>query len=189
MLLVIIITATLIVPSNYKCSLTILSSILIYIPGIRTIQSVLLKIALVLGVKIHFPVTFVDIIEPKSSNDLWHVHTEPVSPHIASTAYDAIFCADGKQHSLKQFHSKEFRAKLAIAITANFVNHNTDQEVAVDEISGVSFIYNQSFFKSLSKEYGIELENIVYYKDDTHYFVMTAKKRSLLAKGVLKKVK
>lgn len=32
---------------------------------------------------------------------------------------------------------------------------------------------------------GIDLENIVYYKDDTHYFVMTAKKQSLLDKGVI----
>ncbi|XP_022241856.1 uncharacterized protein LOC106459621 isoform X1 [Limulus polyphemus] len=32
---------------------------------------------------------------------------------------------------------------------------------------------------------GIDLENIVYYKDDTHYFVMTAKKQSLLERGVI----
>lgn len=36
---------------------------------------------------------------------------------------------------------------------------------------------------------GIDLENIVYYKDDTHYFVMTAKKKSLLEKGVIKEVR
>ncbi len=35
---------------------------------------------------------------------------------------------------------------------------------------------------------GIDLENIVYYKDDTHYFVMTAKKQSLLDKGVILRV-
>lgn len=29
------------------------------------------------------------------------------------------------------------------------------------------------------------MENIVYYKDNTHYFVMTAKKQSLLDKGVI----
>lgn len=33
---------------------------------------------------------------------------------------------------------------------------------------------------------GIDLENICYYKDDTHYFVMTAKKGSLLERGVLR---
>lgn len=36
---------------------------------------------------------------------------------------------------------------------------------------------------------GIDLENIVYYKDDTHYFVMTAKKQSLLEKGVIIQVR
>lgn len=36
---------------------------------------------------------------------------------------------------------------------------------------------------------GIALENIVYYKDETHYFVMTPKKQSLLEKKVLYQVK
>ena len=37
----------------------------------------------------------------------------------------------------------------------------------------------------MEKENRIQLENIVYYKDETHYFVMTAKKQSLLEKGVI----
>ncbi|CAF90817.1 unnamed protein product, partial [Tetraodon nigroviridis] len=37
----------------------------------------------------------------------------------------------------------------------------------------------------LRQHTGIDLENIVYYKDDTHYFVMTAKKQNLLEKGVI----
>ncbi|KAG7248085.1 hypothetical protein CRUP_032333, partial [Coryphaenoides rupestris] len=41
------------------------------------------------------------------------------------------------------------------------------------------------FFLDLKEETGIDLENIVYYKDKTHYFVMTAKKQSLLDKGVV----
>ena len=56
----------------------------------------------------------------------------------------------------------------------------------MEEISGVAFIFNQKFFKDLFENTGIDLENIVYYKDETHYFVMTAKKNSLLEKGVLK---
>lgn len=55
----------------------------------------------------------------------------------------------------------------------------------MEEISGVAFIFNQKFFRDLNSDSGIDLENIVYYKDETHYFVMTAKKHSLLAKGVL----
>ena len=44
------------------------------------------------------------------------------------------------------------------------------------------------FFKDLNTSAGIDLENIVYYRDETHYFVMTAKKHSLLYKGVLLQV-
>lgn len=53
---------------------------------------------------------------------------------------------------------------------------------------GVAFIFNQKFFKDLYSDTGIDLENIVYYKDDTHYFVMTAKKHSLINKGVILQV-
>lgn len=62
-------------------------------------------------------------------------------------------------------------------------------------------MYKQDWFKQLSEETrmpereresglhtGIELESIVYYKDETHYFVMSAKKQSLLNRGVLKQV-
>lgn len=45
------------------------------------------------------------------------------------------------------FDRKELRGKLALAITANFKNYNTREEAAVDEISGVAFIFNQKFFK------------------------------------------
>ncbi len=74
---------------------------------------------------------------------------------------------------------------MAIAITANFINKHTEAESQVEEISGVAFIFNQKFFNDLTEAKGISLENIVYYKDETHYFVMTAKKQSLLNKGVI----
>ena len=44
----------------------------------------------------------------------------------------------------------------------------------------------QAFFKELKEECNIELENIVYYRGDTHYFVMTALKTCLLERGVIK---
>ena len=87
------------------------------------------------------------------------------------------------------FKRKEFRGKLAIAITANFINRHSTEEARVEEISGVAFIFNQKFFQDLKEDTGIDLENIVYYKDDTHYFVMTAKKNSLINKGVILKVR
>ena len=58
----------------------------------------------------------------------------------------------------------------------------------IEEISGVAFIFNQKFFHDLYEATGIDLQNIVYYKDETHYFVMTAKKQSLINKGKKNKV-
>ncbi|QQP50151.1 Putative LOC100168266, partial [Caligus rogercresseyi] len=78
-----------------------------------------------------------------------------------------------------------FSGKLAIAITVNFINRHSELESMVEEISGVAFIFNQKFFNDLNEAKGIDLENIVYYRDETHYFVMTAKKQSLLNKGVI----
>ena len=155
--------------------------------GIRILQSILLKVCLLLGVEVHPAVTFTGLLEPKNANSDWSVTTTPTSSPVSSHHYDAIFGADGKQNSLPGFRSKEFRAKLALAITANFVNSGSKPEASVPEISGVAYVYNQDFFNTLAEKFGIELENIVYYKDETHYFVMTAKKPSLLKKGVLKK--
>ena len=82
----------------------------------------------------------------------------------------------------------------------------------VEEIPGLSKQYDMEFFRNLENKCGIRLENIVYYKvnhigkklligqqenhihslishvkDLTHYFVMTAKKDSLVRKGVIRK--
>lgn len=55
--------------------------------------------------------------------------------------------ADGKRNTLQGFSRKEFRGKLAIAITVNFINGRSTEEGRVEEISGVAFIFNQKFFK------------------------------------------
>ncbi|VDM18212.1 unnamed protein product [Hydatigera taeniaeformis] len=83
------------------------------------------------------------------------------------------------------FPRRALRCRLAIAITMNFINYGYVEEAHVEEISGVGSVFNQPYFAQISKTLGIELENLVYYKDETHYIVMTIKKRSLLNKGVL----
>lgn len=66
----------------------------------------------------------------------------------------AWFIAKFFFYFLVGFARKEFRGKLAIAITANFVNRNTTAEAKVEEISGVAFIFNQKFFLELKEETG-----------------------------------
>merc|ERR1712156_946542 len=69
---------------------------------------------------------------------------------------------------------------------ANFANKHTPEEAEVRQISGIAKHFHQGFFKDMSQEIGIDLENIVYYRGDTHYFVMTALKNCLLKRGVIK---
>ncbi|XP_040183884.1 F-actin-monooxygenase MICAL2-like isoform X6 [Rana temporaria] len=157
--------------------------------SIWQLQLMLFKIALLHGVEIHVNVEFVKLLEPPEDQENqkvgWRAEYLPQDHPLSDYEFDAIIGADGRRNTLEGFRRKEFRGKLAIAITANFVNRNTTAEAKVEEISGVAFIFNQKFFQDLKEETGIDLENIVYYKDSTHYFVMTAKKQSLLDKGVI----
>ncbi|XP_028915419.1 F-actin-monooxygenase MICAL2 isoform X7 [Ornithorhynchus anatinus] len=157
--------------------------------SIRQLQLILFKVALMLGVEIHVNVEFVQVLEPPKDEENqqigWRAEYLPADHPLSEFEFDVIVGADGRRNTLAGFRRKEFRGKLAIAITANFINRNTTAEAKVEEISGVAFIFNQKFFQDLKEETGIDLENIVYYKDSTHYFVMTAKKQSLLDKGVI----
>ncbi|XP_070827721.1 F-actin-monooxygenase mical2b isoform X2 [Chaetodon trifascialis] len=157
--------------------------------SIRQLQLMLLKVSLILGVEIHVNVEFTKLVEPPAEQTDdgpgWRAEVRPSIHPVSDFDFDVVIGADGRKNTLDGFSRKEFRGKLAIAITANFVNRNTTAEAKVEEISGVAFIFNQKFFLELKDETGIDLENIVYYKDNTHYFVMTAKKQSLLDKGVI----
>ncbi|NXQ89914.1 MICA2 monooxygenase, partial [Nyctibius grandis] len=157
--------------------------------SIRQLQLILFKVALILGVEIHVNLEFVKVLEPPEDQENqkigWRAEFLPEDHPLSEYEFDVIIGADGRRNTLEGFRRKEFRGKLAIAITANFINRNTTAEAKVEEISGVAFIFNQKFFQDLKEETGIDLENIVYYKDNTHYFVMTAKKQSLLDKGVI----
>ncbi|XP_063668638.1 F-actin-monooxygenase MICAL1 isoform X2 [Pan troglodytes] len=155
--------------------------------SIRQLQLLLLKVALLLGVEIHWGVTFTGLQPPPRKGSGWHAQLQPNPPaQLANYEFDVLISAAGGKFVPEGFKVREMRGKLAIGITANFVNGRTVEETQVPEISGVARIYNQSFFQSLLKATGIDLENIVYYKDDTHYFVMTAKKQCLLRLGVLR---
>ncbi|XP_077374586.1 F-actin-monooxygenase mical2b isoform X1 [Festucalex cinctus] len=157
--------------------------------SIRQLQLILLKVALIVAVEVHINVEFVKLVEPTKNQENegpgWRAAIRPADHPVADFEFDVVVGADGRRNTLEGFKRKDFRGKLAIAITANFINRNTTAEAKVEEISGVAFIFNQKFFLDLREETGIDLENIVYYKDNTHYFVMTAKKQSLLDKGVV----
>ncbi|PAA82227.1 hypothetical protein BOX15_Mlig029293g1 [Macrostomum lignano] len=165
--------------------------------SIKTLQCILLKIALLLGVDFLPGVGFEGMeevppsapggasIEDNGGSQGFRCRVDPPEHPVARLEFNVLIGADGKRNTLPGFRRKVFRGKLAIAITANFIKRGAAEESQVQEISGFSYIYNQKYFNDLRQATGIDLENIVYYRDDTHYFVMTAKKASLIHKGVL----
>ncbi|XP_071174863.1 F-actin-monooxygenase mical1-like isoform X2 [Mytilus edulis] len=169
--------------------------------SIRRLQLSLLKIALVVGVEVHTNVEFEGLKCPqKNGGTGWKAVCKPHNHKVSDFEFDVLVAATGARDALceyklqyengiviKQgFDRKEFRGRLSIAITANFVNSNTPAEMKTKEIGGVSSHFHQQLFKDLKTKKKIHLENFVYYKDETHYFVMTATKASLLQRRVFK---
>lgn len=77
-----------------------------------------------------------------------YVDYEKILSKLHSFQFDVVLGADGRRNTLSDnFPRKEFRGRLAIAITANFVNTHTLIEAQIPEISGISFIYNQQLFR------------------------------------------
>lgn len=71
----------------------------------------------------------------------------PADHPVSQYEFDVLIGADGKRNTLEGFKRKEFRGKLAIAITANFINRRTEAEARVQEISGDSlrFTFDRSY--------------------------------------------
>ena len=91
------------------------------------------------------------------------------------------------EHSI-QFHVSDLPLRSFYDKLYLDLNWSNCFVLQVAEIPGLFYIFAQDFFKDIKEKTGIDLENIVYFKDETHYFVMTAKKASLLKRGVLKEV-
>jgi len=66
----------------------------------------------------------------------WRAAVTPSDHPVSQFEFDSLIGADGKRNTLEGFKRKEFRGKLAIAITANFINRRTEAEARVEEISG-----------------------------------------------------
>ena len=149
--------------------------------SIRMLQVILLKLALLLGVEVRSGESFISLKEPDGRRG-WRAVTSK-----GELDCDLIFCAAGCNipEGLGSFSKKKPEFKMAIAVTANF-KRGLDNEKNVEEIPGLARQNKMEYFKELEERYNVGLENIVYFKDMTNYFVMTVKKDSLLKNGILK---
>ena len=119
----------------------------------RVLQCVLLKVALLLGVKIIAGAAFKGMPERDGARSI-EFELDPTrvsledSQLLESTAFDAVFGADGERSRVADaagFEKKVFRAGLSIGIVANFVNHGTAYERTREEFAISRHFYQRQF--------------------------------------------
>ena len=123
---------------------------------------------------------------PENGTSLWKAEVEPSHPEVDNFEFDILIASDGEHSKVINevgFDTKSLHFGTSIGITANFEFKNTAEEKQLDEFSYIRYA-NMPLFNALKDNYDIELENLVYFRGETHYFVMTPKKESLLRKGV-----
>jgi len=68
-----------------------------FILGIRRLQAVLVKVALMLGVEVHLGTSFAALDAPGGPDGAWRVRTEPSLPNVERLALDFLVGAEGKR--------------------------------------------------------------------------------------------
>lgn len=156
--------------------------------GTRQLQCILLKVALLLGVTVYSSTTFESLTRPDAPGDNTHpFFSVATKPQIPWMEFTAVLGAAGTQDVLSQqagINRFIFSRKEAIGLVCYFANHGTTEEKKVPEFSWTVQFKQQKFAQM--REIGIDLENIVYYRGEMHYIVMTPKRQNLLEQGVLK---
>jgi len=155
--------------------------------GTKQIQRLLIKIGLLLGVKFYFGHNFQDLHKLPNQDQI----LTRCNPHIPDLPCTLLIGADGVSSTVAKrydFNRKTFVHSLSIGITFNFNNTHTPEEISLREFA-VASIYHPAYFKEIQDKFNIQLENLVYYQGETHYFVMTIKKNSLIDRNVFKEVK
>ena len=80
-----------------------------FFSGIRRLQGILLKAALIFGAKLYTGVTFDHVIEPKSLEDGWKCKVSPDSHLVNKYEFDVLIGADGKKNVIPGFQQIEMR--------------------------------------------------------------------------------
>ncbi|KRZ85162.1 Protein-methionine sulfoxide oxidase MICAL2, partial [Trichinella sp. T8] len=158
--------------------------------SVSSLQLILLKVALLVGVEVYENVAFYKLIEPKmnSNGEIsgWKAALIPENHVLADYQFNVLIDASGKQNTVTGFSYKEFQGRFSIGITANFINNNNKMERLMNEcVYDMSYFNGLNFLRKLKANAGIELENFTYHKGDMHHFTMTAKKQNLLNRGII----
>lgn len=168
---------------------------------IRKLQLLLLKVALLLGAKLELGLEFVELVQHGTTEkgswggsfrgDAQALAAAEGGPAKKRTfACDHLVGADGEHSAVREavgFPSTEVCYSNALGITFNLVHGNSLAEIHMKEVSCVRYAF-PAFFGRLEAATGVHVENLVFYKGDTHYFVLATRPASLHAAGIIREL-
>ncbi|EGZ17859.1 hypothetical protein PHYSODRAFT_545333 [Phytophthora sojae] len=153
----------------------------------RQLQVILLKVALLIGVKVHSSTDFESIVPPaleeNGGNPFYSVTTKPQIPKMEFTA---VLGASGTNDTLAEpagINRFVYSSKEELGIVCYFPNLGTSDESKAKEFSWTTQRKHPMLDKL--REIGFDMENVVYYRGEMHYIVMTPKRQNLLDRRVL----
>lgn len=170
--------------------------------GIAELQMLLFKSCLLLGVQVFFGAEYSASHAPGTPGSSWSVtcktalgpDSSPRPGPLVPERFDGVTIlvgADGPRGSvahsqrLERIVAGHLRKEAALGLVANFHNRQTPAEKSSRSFSLCRQFYGDLFLECELKT-GLALENIVYYvAAETHYFVMTPTRKSLVAMGVI----
>ncbi|KAG6602744.1 MICAL-like protein [Phytophthora cinnamomi] len=135
----------------------------------RQMQVILLKVALLIG---------------ENGGKLFY--TVATKPQIPMMEFTAVLGASGTNDKLAEpagINRFVYSNKEALGIVCYFPNLGTSDEVKAKEFSWTTFRHHPMLDKL--REIGFDMENVVYYRGEMHYIVMTPKRQNLLDRRVL----
>ncbi|KAK1938964.1 [F-actin]-monooxygenase MICAL1 [Phytophthora citrophthora] len=151
----------------------------------RQLQVVLLKVALLVGVKVYSATGFLSIESPNDNdNPFYSIKTEP---QIPVAEYTAVLGATGTNDLIAETAGITrfvFSRNESLGIVCYFPNLETTDEMKTKEFSWTTQLKHPMLNKL--RECDIDLENIVYFRGEMHYLVMTPKRQNLLLHGVVR---
>lgn len=153
--------------------------------GTKQLQLLLLKVCLILGVRVHFGAKLFE-----QDGELHSCPTGVMNDVGTPVPCDLLFeCGGPNSLALPNVghHYTRIGLAQAIGLVANYAKHPGPGEHLAE--FNWAFQYNPKLCKHVTDRSGVVLENAVYFRgEETHYFVMTPKRASLLSTGVLKRV-
>ncbi|KAF4027480.1 FAD binding domain [Phytophthora infestans] len=139
-----------------------------------------------LGVKVYSATGFKSIVSPEENggNPFYSIKTEP---QIPVAEYTAVLGATGTNDLVAESAGITrfvFSRNESLGIVCYFPNLETTDELKTKEFSWTTRLKHHMLDKM--RDVGIDLENVVYFRGDMHYLVMTPKRQNLLIHDVVK---